>query len=574
MPTIPTARKRVQAQGTRQVNLSTVSDTRAFGGGDPQHAKQVQGILGTVDKIRIEQRNKAEQTQLRELQAKETSARNGMMNDKKFGFLNTRGKQSAESFDGYSENYDKFVNEEANGITSERVREQYNAYTTQAKNQMSAQMNRHAGPQMQAYEKDTALSLVASLKEESISNPDAMTLPDKDGNITSVLRQNIERSNQAIADVGKSQGMSQDRIKLLQLEATTGVHEGVINKFVNSKRDKDAKAWLEKAKSLGEIDQKTLERLEKTIAVSSVRGDSQRETDQIIRQDMSMKDSLKKAREITDPEVRDATVRRVKQRLNEKKQVATIEKQDAFNKAIENVYATKSTDGLTSEEISNLSGKRRDSLNKVMDYISQGLEPPNDPVAYNDLMILASTPELKEKFLQTDINEHAHELSNANRQKLVARQVSLRDRMSKSAGKDDAEFKGFLSDTKVVSTSLAEAGIKDKKKIAEFNQKVNEKVIEWKEANDKKKMPQKDFQSLVDSMLFKVNVVDGGFMWFDKEKSIYELEGGEEISSVDVDDIPAKDLQFIRQALAKAGQNFTDDAAIAMYQRKLNKVIN
>ncbi len=365
MPTIPTAQRRVREQIGPAAKVTQRADLDAFGGGT-KIAQGLSNIAGAVDKVRVEARDQAENTQLRELQIRENKFRNESLHNKETGFMNTRMKQSADQFGTYTDSYDKFIEEEMGGITSQRVKDKYKLYAGDSKNQMSAQMNRHAGNEMQKYQMSNNNAALVQLEEDAVLNYRDITVPDENGTRHSIINSSIKKQNDLIDEMAKNRGLSPEVTKGMKLKSSSDVHTKITAKLIDEGSHKQAEKYLENAKKKKELTVDAIDRLEKAVNNSNVRGKSQDVVTDIMSRGLSDQDALEAIRtEIDDPEVQDASVARYKNRSSEAKALKKHDDEQFYQGLGDQLFANPAEFKLTAQMNERLTFSQQKSLEVV-----------------------------------------------------------------------------------------------------------------------------------------------------------------------------------------------------------------
>jgi len=125
----------------------------------------------------------------------------------------------------------------------------------------------------------------------------------------------------------------------MRLEATSQIHEAVIESAINAGKTGYAKEWMKQHGD--EIDADTKLRLGKLMETSSTREASQGHADRIWASGGSYGDKTAAARSINDPETRQATLSLVKARIAEDEAYKAKEESDALDDAMGEIAARR-----------------------------------------------------------------------------------------------------------------------------------------------------------------------------------------------------------------------------------------
>ena len=559
MPRIPTAKRQVRDQLAPKMRATEKVSKDAF-----QTSSLPGKALELAGKVMYEEQKKAEGLEFDSLKTKLRAEKDRIYFDKDTGYVTQKGKNSAESFKSYQDQYKSYVDQQMSSIASEAVREKFKQFSDSTGVELSGQMNRHSFNEMQRHDKDETAAMLSRSKDSAIKNYMEMGLPDKDGKVQSKISEIINDQDAIIEAHGQRQGLSKDMIEKMKLDAKSETHEGVITRFLNNGHDMDGKEYFEQAKKMGSLNANSIARLERLTKVSSTKGESQRLADQIMNIDgISQRDAVKMAREKAgdNADLRDMLVSRVKKRHAENKDFEFEDNENKFNSAIKTFEETMSTDNLSPEQMSQLPVKRQKLLREIEVLQAKGHKIVDDPVVYEDLMLMAANPVTRNKFLRTSINDHYTKLSTASRKKLIDMQRSFKAK----DGKFDAEARGHLSDVALVKNRLNEVGVTNDKHVARFNYMLNQEAANWAERHGKKKMPQKEFGELIDKLLNPVIVKNKGFLGlFDKEMKLFQVAKDDTLI------IPDEDLKEIMDEANRKNVALTEDQAMEIYKQHHN----
>ena len=302
-----------------------------------------------------------------------------------------------------------------------------------------------------------------------------------------------------------------------------------------------------------------------------VRWESQRRADSLLGKHDSETAALVEARQISDPEVRDATVTRVKARFTERAQAEDDMNRQAFQQASTSVEESWSIDGIEPNVWRNvLNTSQRQALETRSRQLRQGEDPKTDAALWRDIRNqITSDPQ---EFAERDLMADRHMLSLNDFQWFVEAQNTIK------AGGDEAGklFSGVRTHTQIVDDTLREIGIDPTpnqgstaaKQVAEFSRQVDERVQALQLTTGKPATTQ-DVQQIVDDLAVKGATRGGVFGFFTRERHQFELETGETFTVSDVGEVPPAERQKIESALKRANRPISDDVVLSLYNQKL-----
>lgn len=555
MPRIPVSQRQVR-QGVSRLPGSRVSAPLVGTRG-----RELQALSNTVGQVTtaitgIEKAQfDAEEIESDAVAQRMRDEANRSYHDSVSGFKTVKGKDASMSYDTFLSDFDDSIDKEVSTLGSESLKEKARLKVQRIKEGYKRQLDSHVYKELEAYDDNQTTTNLNSLTNDAKLNYLEFGVTD------SKVNEALADQASIIQKFGERKGYSKEQIGELRLGKSSELHSAVIVQALNNGELLLAKDYYKRAKERKEIDGNTVARLDKVMHGSTVKGESQLQATEIMSRNLGLKGSLDAARDIKDPEVQDATVRRIKTRLNEEKLVRQENEKASFQSIINEMEATKQIDHLPQEELDALPEKKKKVMNKLMSYISKGHQPPTDPLVYSDLSVISSDPSLEAKFLETDINDFAHKLSTSDRHRFLAKQEALRK------GKPDKDRKGLFSMNQRVSNALAGFGVSDKKQQAQFRYAVDQEVRNIQDKTGKELTPD-ETDDLITKMYMDVEV--GGKVW-DPDKKFYQVQPDEQVVNVDYDTIPERQKAQLREALQTMGIPFSEEAATQRYIEALSR---
>lgn len=316
-----------------------------------------------------------------------------------------------------------------------------------------------------------------------------------------------------------------------------------------------AKTYYKEHKS--EIDGLTQIKIEKLLDAEVLRAESQYQADKIVSTGKGFEEQLTEARSISDPKVRDETVRRVKDRFNEAKAIAAQEESELIEDAGKIVVNGGTLDDLRPEhrEALGVSG-----MASIKSYLKSGGDVVTDLPTYYTLQDMAT--DRPEDFKKVQLIKYLGKMAKPELDKLYTLQRS----MLKGETKDLVLGRTMKQ---IVDDGLNAAGIKtgakgNVKKANQFRRWVEEQAD--LEGIDKNTQDWRNkVQAIVDRGLIE-GEVKGGI--YDPDKQLFETLEGEKFIIDDVDAIPESEQAKIINALKHRKLPVTDENIIDLYKRK------
>jgi hypothetical protein len=265
------------------------------------------------------------------------------------------------------------------------------------------------------------------------------------------------------------------------------------------------------------------------------------------------------ARNISDPEVRDAAVNRVESRWNEIDKLERDYHDQIVNRASTIVEESSSTDGIHRGEWLKLTVQERSALETRARQLSAGIEPETDIAKWYDLQLMAVDD--PQEFMQRNLMQDRPNLGNTDFQNLARVQAAMRE------GTDDGALNGWRTMNQVVDETLPERVKGDARN--EFRRQVEDRVIQLQQQTGKEASTE-DVQAIADELAVKGRVPGGWFGALGTTDPAYRFEVGEdEFTVTGVDEVPRMDREAISIVLRSRGKPVTDESILDYYNRGL-----
>lgn len=285
-----------------------------------------------------------------------------------------------------------------------------------------------------------------------------------------------------------------------------------------------------------------------------VRGESQAFEDQLTEQHGNdFKSALTEARQIKDPEVRDATVSRIKARQAETKQFELEDREAASEEAIAFINDGGRFADLPTSIKNRLTPS---SLNAIREYADGGgaaARKVTDPATLIKLSTLSADD--PQRFAELNMLDYRAQLSASDFEEFVDLQRKIR------TGVLDGKATGFQSITQIRDAKLKElfggtsAKGEKQERINAFVIKFEQQLKAFKQENGKAPSTQ-DARKLLDDLT--AEVVTGG--WFGGTKRAFELTDEDT-------QVPEAMRQVIIEELRAVGEPITVEAIRREYQK-------
>lgn len=567
MPIVPrVTTTQVQQAGLPNARERVETSAEAFGGGQSLAAvgQAAQGLLGSTQRLVLEEKAKADDSWSKDAFAKAARARQEALYNPQNGALIRRGKDAFDVADQYGGAYDKTLDEIESTATNDAQRGMFKQIRNQQKLDLMGDLERHTLGETKRYQEETNRSALEVAKDDAVlnyQNPERVSA-------SLALQKSLILSH--ARDNGQDAATAQDEYQ----KVTSQTHAAIIDRMLSNGQDLLAKKYYD-ANKAGLTH--GVAHVEKALEEGTLRGESQRQSDTIISESSGMGDALSKTRQIEDPKVRDAATDRVKQYYSAQKAAEAERTERIMTQAGNIIDKTGSVDQVPPGQWATLSPSEKSSLKAYAKHRQEGTQPETDWKKYYDVKTLASTPVGKDEFMKMNLMELRPHMDDSRFKELVDIQTSLR----KNDGKAEKTLDGYRTNQQIVNDSLLAAGYRvnpkpgttDAEKDALFKSKVDEQMRVL-QAQTGKAANNEDVQNIVDNLLIK-STNDGflSFLGIGRGKRAFEMNADERANrDVNPKDIPALDRKKIEEALKRRNIPATDDRIKELYNRKYSQV--
>lgn len=552
MPTVPVQRQ-VDVGGLPSTRVSMDAPIEAFGGG--QAAANVTRAGNALIDIVSQEKEKADTAWSTEYYAKLAQKKQELFWDTTNGVITKRGKDSFSAPDTYGKQFDDYADSLETDISASQ-KAMARKIREKEKTEFNGQILRHVSGESLKYQDESSKAAMMVARNDAVLGygDDAIT-QDK-----------IKLQEAAYLQTASGKPPALVELEMRDIKSKT--HRAIIERMLDNNDDINAQKHFEKYKA--DFTGSDIDDVEKSLKDGVLLGSSQRKSDEIFSSTNNLGAALDEARKIEDPKLREETTRRVKDRYAMKKLAQDQENESNHQLAGNILDKTGDTDKIPRNIWNKFTVAEKSSLASYAKNKREGKDVVTDWESYYDLKTMASTPETKNKFLQTNIMTMRDKLGNTEFKELINLQASLR----KGDPKAEKLLDGYRTDSDIIHTSLKEAGINPSAKpgsaqavqVSQFKRSLDQKVISFQEATGKKPNS-KDLQGMVDELMVKSISSKGIF--FDSKKRLFELEPGQK-PSVEFSDIPSSERNKIESVLRARKIPVTEDRIVSLYNRKLS----
>lgn len=252
------------------------------------------------------------------------------------GFTYQRGADAIKKplLQDWTRKFDESAGKIMSELQNDEQRRAFKSRADVARSQYTQDILQHLARENGAYQKQVMGATIDTERRSAglrWSNPDEVAA-------------SVARTKAAVSNYGEANGITGEALTNMQVEAASSIHQGVISQALANQNPAYAKLYFETYKK--EIGPDAAIKIQSAIQEGTLRSNSQSKTDEIMGQ-YDNKTALQKAREITDPELRDSVVSRVKARIQENESLV----RQAQSQAEDEAWKIVVEDGATRDSI-------------------------------------------------------------------------------------------------------------------------------------------------------------------------------------------------------------------------------
>lgn len=455
--------------------------------------------------------------------------------DPEKGAVARRGKDAFGLQEELEGNYSKFLQEREKGLSTDTQRASFRQMAESRRESILRWSQGHVGQQIKAVEDSEYMSSLESSKERGTVDPNNLPL---------------ERSfiKQQVMTRAQREGWAPEQVAQELRKHDTDLQARYISGLLADKNGVAARDYFEKVKA--DLDPDAAKKLQPAIDEVFRRGEGQRLSEELVGRYGT--GAISKIDSIKDPDLQDEVRQRIKQRISDQEQMKNVAQERTFEQAYNIVAKSRNLDDIA-HILPSLSPAQQESLKS---YIKKD-STVTDREAYEEIKLGLANPGTRAKYLQMDLNQKRHLLSDSDFQEIVKDKVALMN-----GDKDtQAKLDGFLTDKETIESMLEDADIsKDSDKARMFKEKLDRILIQHQKRTNKK-ATNDELRSLAKPLLLDVVTKKNRF-WFDTTKKAFELQPGDSIEEIEV---PQADAELIASELKKRGKPATQEAIVKIY---------
>lgn len=480
----------------------------------------------------------------------------------------TRGKDALALHKDVLEAYDTEAGKVAAGLTTDRQRFAFERAKTERRLQLGGLINNHTTAEIDRYEEQETTAYLDTSVKAAVAN----------ANDHGRIAQELARQAAAVEAHGDRIGLGPEAKASLVAKMRSETHLGVLEQLLANDQDRQASIYFDEVKD--QIAGDKLAGVTKALEEGSLRGESQRLADGIVRKGGTLADQRAAAREVKDAKLRDAVMERIEHEgtIRERQER---EQHEALVTSGKNIIDTTGDwRRIPAGDWAKLTVGESGALKNYAENLAAGIPVKTDPHAYYLLSTMATSTDakLRDQFLRTNLLGYVNRLSGSDLQHFMDAQGSVRKG-------DDAAADKLLSSTTnqnaMVDEALVGMGLdptppqpgatrfdkSNSERVGAYRRAVREAVTRL-ESTQGKPATDEQVQSVVDQLRAPTGRRDAGHFW-NTELKAYAFEVAQAKVAA-VDDVPAAERRKIEAALRKHGRPVTDAAILGLFNLNLS----
>lgn len=504
-----------------------------------------------------QQRDRADSIALLEAERKIGEWENKRLYDPQTGALNVRGKDAMGLPETVGAEYTKLTSEIEKGLSTDRQREGFQRMKQSRGMGLDLTLQRHVFGEINRYEGEELKASVENFQQSAVANAQdpARVAQDLDKAV-SALKTHLPRL-----------GFGPQAIEKQVAAVTTATHVGVIDRLLANDDDGKASAYYDEVKD--QISGDARAKVEKNLEEGSLRGESQRKSDEIILAGGTLTEQRNKAKEIADPKLRDAVEARIEHNNAIKEREDREREEQVLKGAYDTIDRTGQWTKIPASVWTGLSGSSRSALKNYAEQKAQGIPVKTNLSSYYTLTTMAGSE--PEKFLKSNLLEYRDKLSESDFKQMSDLQMRMRAGDAKASEKT---INGFRTNNEIWNGVLVSTKLdKDSQEANELHKELDRRIDQFQQDTGKEATNEQK-QLIADNLVGNVvlepggwaNILPGGKPFYDVTKKAYQVTVG---------DIPAAQKSQVEATLKAKGIPVTPESIVDFWlqvKRRLGEV--
>jgi hypothetical protein len=472
--------------------------------------------------------------------------------DPKQGALTLKGKDSFELPEAIEEEFGKLAGEVERTMQTPEQKAAFARVRASRQNAVSMTVRRHVYGEMQTYRANELKARVDNAQDLAIHN--ALD-PRRAG-------EELQRAVDAISLEAPRLGFGPEQVAAQIAGVRSNVHVGTIERLIENDQMTAAREYFEEASS--QIAGDKLADIEKAIEAGALKANAQRESDRIVAAGGTLTAQREQARQIQDPDLRDAVMQRIEHENAVQERVDRETHEDRLRGVYDILDRQPNIANIPATEWSRMSGAERSSARAYAEAKAKGTPVETDLATYYSLMQKAA--EDPEAFATENLLRYRGKLHETEFKQLAGMQVSVRNGERRTD-----EVEAYSTFTQIFNDTLEGVGFDPDDAGALALRRRFEQMAETEaRLAGKKKLTNTEIQEVLDRLVMNVttekgawgNIIPGGQPFWDVTKRGFDLS---------IDDVPQGMRPQIVDALRRKNIPITNDTILDTYLRHLQR---
>lgn len=368
----------------------------------------------------------------------------------------------------------------------------------------------------------------------------------------------------AIQRTGPSLGLGPEQIAARVQAVQSRVHVGVISSLLSQGMDEAAGAYFEAARD--EITGDKLDDIQRAIEEGKLRGRAQREADRIIAGGGTLAEQREQARQIEDPQLRDAVMQRIEHEHTIAERVRREQEEAAMREAYDILDRTADVTRIPPALWAGFSGSTRRAMREYARMLAAGTPVETDyPTYYRLLQQAGDDPQA---FATANLLQFRHKLGETEFKQLANLQLSIKNGNRQAA---DKVLEGFRTRGQILEDTLrlyridpkADPDTDEGRAIALLRRLLDQRVDAMQAAGQK--VTNTEIQRALDDLLSQEITIPGSWKALIRPFTYDLFDQRKRLVDLTIDDVPADWRRKIEERLRRNGVPITDATILEWY---------
>lgn len=300
---------------------------------------------------------------------------NEILSDPKTGLLNKRGKDALSVPQDFATQYEQAAGDITSKLSNLSQRAAFGAMAASERRYSQMRIDQHVSSEMQQFQDQTYKTAIFNAQSRAISS---------NGDPT-VIAGALDQIGALVRVQSHTLGWSEDMTQYMLHQATSSLHEGVIQNLLTAGNSKQAQTYYDNVK--GDIDGQEQDKIQQALKVGLVRTQATTEAQQIISDNPNdLAAQLKKAQGIDDPQIHDEVIRQISQNDELQQRAKEDQHRNDLQTANSIVASGKGFNAIPPAIVARMSPSEAEGYRKYSNYLASGAEPAQNWGKWTDFV--------------------------------------------------------------------------------------------------------------------------------------------------------------------------------------------